>query len=73
MVKESPDNTLPSAAEVMEKWIEIKKKISPADRKKPLLSHGGQLTGGGYALDVTSIVRVILHFAFYLISLVRGR
>ena len=41
MVKESPDDILPSATEVMEKWIEIRNKISPADRRKPLLSHGG--------------------------------
>ena len=71
MVKESPDDKLPSAAEVMEKWIDIRNKISPADRKKPLLSHGDQLSSG-YTLDVTSIFRVILHFAFYLISFVRG-
>jgi hypothetical protein len=47
MLKESPDDTLPSAAEAMEKWIDIKNKISPADRKKPLHSYEDQLVDRG--------------------------
>ena len=73
MVKESLDGILPGAPEVMERWISIKNEISPEDRKKPLHRRGGRDSdGGGYTIDVTAIVRVILHFARYLISLARG-
>lgn len=54
MMKESPDGTLPSAVEVMEKWINIRDKISPADRKRPLLCRGDQPNDSRYTIDATS-------------------
>ena len=53
-MKESPDGTLPSAVEVMEKWINIRAKISLADRKRPLLCREDQLNDSRYTIDVTS-------------------
>lgn len=73
MVKESPDDTLLSAPEVMEKWISIKNEMSPEDRKKPLRHRGDRYPDErGYTIDVIAIVRVILYFARSLVLLVRG-
>jgi len=73
MVKESPDGTLLSAPEVMEKWASIKNEMSPEDRRKPLRDRGDRHSDdGGYAIDVTAIIRVILYFARSLIMLIRG-
>ena len=74
MVKESPDGALPSAPEAMDKWISIKNEMSPEDRNKPLRPRGDRRysDGKGYTIDITAIVRVILHLARSLILLVGG-
>jgi len=73
MVKGSPDGVLPTAPEVMEKWVNIKSKISEEDRKKPLHIRGDQtLNRGGYIIDIMAIVRVIIHFARSLLSPITG-
>ena len=73
MVGESPDATLPTASEAMEKWVSIKSEMSPGDREKHLLHRSnGHMNGDGYTIDVTAIIRVILHIARSLISFIRG-
>lgn len=69
MVKGSPDGVLPTAPEVMERWMSIKSEISAEDRKKPLQLRGDRtLEDGGYVIDVMAIVRVIIHFARSLLT-----
>lgn len=73
MVKGSPDGTLPTAPEVMEKWVGIKNEISTEDRKKLLVPRGGRdWRADGYVIDVMAIVRVIFHFVRSLFSPLQG-
>ena len=73
MVKGSPDGVLPTAPEVMEKWMSIKSEISAEHRKKLLQIRGDRaFYEGGYVIDVMAIVRVIMHFARSLLSPITG-